>query len=259
MTILAPGVVDADDLSVGWIETLDTVRTGTDQKMFHTMTKIRRPLVEDPEIRSRVDALLRSEGRSAAETVANTIFPLALADSCIDHHELIRRYRAVYQRIKRYPDNHFGTYFGRIVAHPNRVDPFDQLSPLIAKVSTEHGLRGPKSARYEVSVADPDDVAATLSLRSPALDTSPMGFPCLSFCSFQLDRGSLHLLAHYRYEYLFSKGYGNYLGLARLLRYVAEQAGVTPGTMSVVTGRAHVDISNTKVRRNLDDRQLALG
>jgi hypothetical protein len=61
----------------------------------------------------------------------------------------------------------------------------------------------------------------------------------------------VHLLAHYRYEYLIERGYGNYLGLARLLDYVATSAGLAAGQMTVVTGRAHVDASDTALRRRL--------
>jgi thymidylate synthase len=78
-----------------------------------------------------------------------------------------------------------------------------------------------------------------------------MGFPCLSGCSFQLDHGIVHLLAHYRYEYLIQRGYGNYLGLARLLNYVATSAGLIAGQMTIVTGRAHVDAPEKALRRRL--------
>ena len=68
-----------------------------------------------------------------------------------------------------------------------------------------------------------------------------MDFPCLSFCSFQLDHDRLHLTAHYRSQYLLQRGYGNYLGLARLQAYVAAVVGIQPGQLLVVAGLAHAE------------------
>ena len=55
-----------------------------------------------------------------------------------------------------------------------------------------------------------------------------MGFPCLSFCSFQLDGDTLHMIAQYRYQYLIERGYGNYLGLGQLLGYVSKSCRPEP-------------------------------
>jgi hypothetical protein len=72
-------------------------------------------------------------------------------------------------------------------------------------------------------------------------DTSPMGFPCLSFCSFQLDSGLLHMIAQCRYQYLIERGYGNYLGLGQLLGYVCAAVGLYPGQLTIMAGVAAVD------------------
>ena len=68
-----------------------------------------------------------------------------------------------------------------------------------------------------------------------------MGFPCLSFCSFQLDGDMLHMVAQYRYQYLIERGYGNYLGLGQLLGYVCATVGLRPGQLTIITGVAAVD------------------
>lgn len=57
-----------------------------------------------------------------------------------------------------------------------------------------------------------------------------MGFPCLSHCAFQIDTdGHVHLLATYRSQFLVERGYGNYLGLGRLLAHVARHTGCRSG------------------------------
>lgn len=134
------------------------------------------------------------------------------------------------------------------------------MARLIDQLRQESRATGPKGARYEVSITESADndtaleVATSIGVRAAHRDTSPLGFPCLSMLSFNLDGDEVHLLAHYRYEYLISKGYGNYLGLARLLAYVSTEAGLSAGRMTVVTGRAHVDAPN----RDLQD-QLTVG
>ena len=69
-----------------------------------------------------------------------------------------------------------------------------------------------------------------------------MGFPCLSFCSFQLDDDAL------RYGRPLplpvpdrARGYGNYLGLGQLLGYVCAAVGLNPGQLTIIAGVAAVD------------------
>jgi thymidylate synthase len=84
-------------------------------------------------------------------------------------------------------------------------------------------------------------------IHSAPRDTSPMAFPCLSLCSFQLDGRRLHLSAHYRSQYLVQRGYGNYLGLARLQAYVAGETGVEVGQLLIVAGLAHADAAKYRI------------
>jgi thymidylate synthase len=47
---------------------------------------------------------------------------------------------------------------------------------------------------------------------------------------------------------MFERAYGNYLGLGRLLAYIANQADLSPGTLTVVAGHAHLDGPITAIR-----------
>ena len=79
-----------------------------------------------------------------------------------------------------------------------------------------------------------------------------MGFPCLSFCSFQLDQDRLHMVAHYhRRQHLIVRGYGNYLGLGQLLGYVCAMTGLSPGELMIVAGAAQVDAPRYRVKQLL--------
>ncbi|MGC0352741.1 thymidylate synthase [Streptomyces sp. SAI-124] len=58
----------------------------------------------------------------------------------------------------------------------------------------------------------------------------------------------MHAAALYRSQYMFERAYGNYLGLGRLLAYIAAQAGLAVGTLTVMAGHAHLDGPLTAIR-----------
>lgn len=245
------------DLSTAWLQTLEAVRASTDGYQFHTVTRIADPTHEDRRIRSAADALLADLGRDSIETVANTIFPAGMAASSSTPQALVDRYRAALPSLRRlHHDNQRGTYFGRIVAYEGVTGEVDQLGNLIAKLRGEQANTAPKTARYEVGIdqSSDDDTEATpeviddvAPVYTPGRDNAIMGFPCLSLCSFQLGSDRLHLVAHYRSQRLVQRGYGNYLGLARLLEYVARQANLTSGELMIVAGRADADIRKRRL------------
>lgn len=254
MTKYGTRVVEAETLSEAWLDTVQLVAGAPERKLFHTFTLIHQPLTENHWIRARCDELLARMKFPAAETVANTIFPAAMAANAADPGTLVDRYRTMYPVVQRFDGNHSGTYFGRLVAYPGVHGEIDQLGPLIDKLRREASLAIPMSARYEVGMATTEDLtwigtAEATPVHAVGRDNSRRGFPCLSACSFQLEHHQVHLLAHYRYEYLIRRGYGNYLGLARLLEYVATSAGLTVGQLSIVTGRAHVDTTDANIGR----------
>jgi hypothetical protein len=248
--IIAAGVVKAPDISTAWREMLSSVADAPDSKATHTVSLISSPLPEDAEIRAGADALLAALDRPSVETVANTIFPTRMAATSPTVARLGERYRAAYPTLRRFPGNGKGTYFGRLVQHPDaKPEPGDQLTTLVDVLRTEARASGPMSARYEVPIVAGVDIA--VPIRTPR-DTSRRGFPCLSLCSFQLDYQHLHLLATYRYEYLVDKGYGNYLGLARLHHYVAAQTGLHVGKLTIVAGRAYADAPRRELAKHLE-------
>ena len=257
MTVSNLPIVAADSISRAWLQTTLLVNEACEQKAFHTVSAVADAEVEDAEIRQACDELLVSRGLPSVETVANTIFPAAIAGAAGEVEELTQRYRELYPRLRQFPGNNKGTYFGRLVAYPGPQGEVDQLVRLVHRLRQELSTRGPMGARYEVAVVEPadqggaDESGTSLGVYAAHRDNGRRAFPCLSMCSFNLDHNQLHLLAHYRYEYLITKGYGNYLGLARLLRFVAGQAGLRAGQMTIVSGRTHVDAPKLVVHQRL--------
>lgn len=260
---IAADTIRGTTVSDAWLNAVVAVSMapGPQRGTFHLVTRIDDPAQEQPGIRAAADQMVSDLGYDPIGTVANTIFPAAIAASSRDHDHLAERYRRIYPVLRRLDHgNRHGTYFGRLVAYPSAVGERDQLAELIRRLRTELATRGPKSARYEINVSEPgydgteepgDDESAGVPVHVYAAgrDNSPMGFPCLSFCSFQLDGDNLHMVAHYRRQHLIARGYGNYLGLGRLLGYICEAAGLNPGELMIVAGVATVDAPQYRVKQ----------
>lgn len=248
--------ITGTDISAAWLTACRTMH-GLGPVAYHTVVRIRDPLAEDQTIRKALDSLLEEAGLQLVDTVANTIFPAALAASSRNHLHLSRRYEELLPALRRLsPKNNRGTYFGRLVAFPGPDGPVNQLDALIVRLRSEIAKTasgsGPMTASYEAGFAVPraDDTAddwqvpetAALPVRVPGHDRRYPGFPCLSHCSFQLDRsGTLHAMAHYRSQWMTERAYGNYIGLGRLISYIAAQAGAQPGELTVTAGFAKLD------------------
>ncbi|GAS98589.1 putative uncharacterized protein [Mycolicibacterium canariasense] len=240
--------IEAPNLAAGWLDSILWVAAQPHRKAFHTVTRIVDASLDgSPRIHRAASDLLNEVQLPSVATVANTIFPAAMAAQTPDATELGVRYERVFPELQRLDrNNRNGTYFLRLVAYPGAAGTTtNQLQRIVSALNVELSTDGPKRARYEATLEIPADapepITAGIPVFEPSLDTSPMGFPCLSFLSFQHDCSLLHAVAHYRSQWLMQRGLGNYLGIARLQRYLAEQAGLTAGHLTVVVGHAHAD------------------
>ncbi|OEJ21634.1 hypothetical protein AS594_39630 [Streptomyces agglomeratus] len=259
--------VDAPDVSRAWLEAATHLSEIPGRKAFHTVVRIASPLQEDLHLRAELDRLRAARSKEPLypiETVVNTLFPAKLAATCSTHEELTDRYRTLYPRLREVRRNAHGTYFGRLVAYPGtpeKPEPVDQLARVIHRLDK---LRSSAkwSAVYEAGTAhvtddsetweeEPQETAAGTEavIRAAALDTQTLDFPCLSHCSFQLDgsTNTVHLAAYYRSHYMFDRAYGNYLALGHLCAWVARHAGLTPGTLTVMSGCARLDCTKSEL------------
>jgi hypothetical protein len=258
MNIIA---VTGRDVSSAWLAACRSMADGS-PVAYHTVVRIEDPLAEDSAVRAAVDGILEGARLQPLKTVANTIFPEAVAATSRDHLHLARRYTDMLPTLRLMSGaNTWGTYFGRLVSYPGPRGPVNQLDAIITRLRSETAKAGtgtgPLTAAYEAAFAAPGEEAgegdgaasqdgclATLhaQVRVPGQDSRVRGFPCLSHCSFQLDRsGALHAMAHYRSHVMVERAYGNYVGLGRLLGYIAGQAGLRTGELTVTAGYATLD------------------
>lgn len=207
---------------------------------YHLIVAIQNPFSEVDGIRSVLDHLYESDDfarfKYPVESVASTIFPKHLATRSNSPNELAREYRKLYPFLRRFRSNRFGTYFGRISEEPPGGG-VDQLNRTIEKLSKNPRYK----ACYEIDMSRVQDIGIYEDSRDRGSNRC-RGFPCLSHVSFQVDPSRhLHTVAYYRSHDVISKAYGNYLGLGRLAKYIAQHCNLELGQLTAVAGHAFID------------------
>lgn len=226
----------SDTLTSAWLDDLEYLHDHNGE-LLNLVTTIRNPdpYRVDERMIAEFDAWLIRESKQRVGTVANTIFPSAYLRGSADRQQFYDRYLARLPRLRKQKGNRQGTYFGRLIEYPASVDvkrgqTMNQLEGIIQKLQGQLRGRGPKRFAYQAQIFVPGRDNGSL-----------MGFPCLSFVSFQLDRGRLCLTATYRNQYYFGRALGNFIGLARLQSFVAQEVGLPAGSLTIHACHAEID------------------
>ncbi len=241
--------VSGPNVSAAWVDGLERLLRGDGEAVNFTVS-IADPTAEEPAVRTVLDAFI-DERRAAhkrsverVSTVANTIFPESwyverLGEGAEKHlYDLELESREVRHR---HSGNRRGTYFERFVAWPGPDGTtFNQLDQVVQRLRSTHQRGQRRGNSYEIGVTTPADEAVAAPVFVGGHDRQIMGFPCLSHTSFSLQKGVLHLAAVYRNHEFIKRAYGNYLGLGRLLRFVAIQSGWPVGELTCVSASVTV-------------------
>ncbi len=174
---------------------------------------------ENPTIRTEVDALLeasksKKETLCTVETTASTIFPenVWLRYRRDGRNAFLDRYKGPLgdRLLKADPRNRKGTYFGRMLRYGPKGT--DQLTHILDNWDAGNHRR----SALQLVIFDPIEDHT----RQPFL-----GFPCLDYVTFtpNTSEKTLAVTAMYAEQWIVDRGYGNYVGLCRLGRFVAEQ------------------------------------
>lgn len=248
-----PLLVDQPNLSLAWAQAYLAIR----QTPGHRIAPLSLTFsgfekddpIEHPCIRKTLDAVLESSGKPSVQTVANTIFPQVLWRRAKgDRQALYAAYReSLPDFVAMEPQqNKRGLYFARLTAFgldhktgeplpqfPKDSLPEDgnQLEVIIKKCK-----KGVLAIKLQASVFDPG---------RDHVDDPRLGFPCLQHVTFipHFADKSLVMNAFYATQQLFVRGYGNYLGLARLGLFVAGQTGLTLDRLTCFVGVEKMDDS----------------
>lgn len=260
-------VIPSGNISVAWsqafLRVFDAVGGELSHPLVLTITEfnsLREP-IEEPRIRKMLDDAIRDINRMAGKrkiqdvsATASTIFPHMCWSPRIPRPaaELFEHYaRRIFPRLRRLSQlNRRGTYFLRMIdatglkgskgkETPTKVN---QLEEILRWWHRDHG-RTRRSA-LQVGIYDPakDHTGAALS-----------GFPCLQQVSFGYSERGLAVSAYYPSEYIFDRGYGNYLGLCQLGAFMAHEMELPLDRVNIVIALPERgDISKTKTRRLAD-------
>lgn len=228
-----------DSITETWISgTERLIAEGGDA--FTSILHVRRPSepngIELPA-RLLLDSALRKKNDFDTETVANTIFPHAMARNRSAEEIYTRYLSRTFPRLRRLEGNRRGTYFHRLIYHrgvdkDGNVTERNPLADVINKMRGALAGSSTKRSAYE------------LAIYRPSLDANVwMGFPCLSHVSLKLDPSArvVHLSAVYRNQYYVARAYGNLLGLSRLQRFITGELGLSVGELSCHATHAHLD------------------
>lgn len=184
---------------------------------------------EVPAIREKLDATLLGLKRSLPDgkgrhlynchSNANLICPIHWYEKAgYNRRAFFERFRSFYPTLRGCnPLNRHGTYFGRMVAYGRGSEDGNQLEHII-KNYTDRGVSRPTAMVVDVFDAAADHTKQTRR-----------GFPCLNRVGFNVigkKKDQLAVVADYPTQYLFERGYGNYLGLCRLGKFMARELGL---------------------------------
>jgi hypothetical protein len=236
-----------------WVVIMEYLLGEPDGKCFNLITAIADPSLETKAVTRVVDALAAETGTISTMENANAIWPYVLAPPGQDVSVTIQKMKEfAVPLIKSANAAHRDSYLQRLVAWRSKESGSEvpQLERVIERMRSELNNPAPKTSVYEVAIF------------SPGLDPGYISFPCLSHLSLKLDLHlrRVHLTAVYRNHHFIGHGYGNFLGLGRLLRFVATQVGLEPGELVCVSTHADAELSRGlgRIRKRVAEARAAL-
>jgi thymidylate synthase len=244
--MIAQNVIRGKNASEAWAEAFTEVASAKGQRLYHLIVQIEVAYQETKALRHVADRVLESLGKPDEPTiltVRNTIFPKTLVRSVRSAHELPAAFNASREyRQRMHRSNAKGRYFERLIAlKRNDGKPFNQLAHTIDKLRDKNA-----SARYEIDLISEVEVSEAMGIYCSERDaTKPprAAFPCLSHLALQRDGELVHCVAYYRSQDMAERAYGNYWAIGQLQQYIAAEAGLRTGSLTVVSGIVNLGMS----------------
>jgi thymidylate synthase len=226
------GISPQQSCARAWVAAASAIMENGDEG-YNVIIDVTDPITHDEkdnEVISLVDKFLKFHFESPIITVSNTIFPQSLLDAHgpIEFYSIDHRDYDLLTDTKRW-----GRYFERMTRH-YKADgkEYNPLQNMIDKMKRQEVAGVHYKSAYELAVYDPLKDGRSLYGT----------LPCLSFLSFKLHPiQGLLLTAMYRNHTYISRCLGNLIGLGRLQAFVATQAGVKRGSLTIISTHAELD------------------
>jgi hypothetical protein len=223
-----------------WLAAVEHLNGCPNHEDFDVFLHVAEPTVLsklDAAVYAEVDNFLTSHGAFGTHTIAETIFPLdeylhSGARGVFD--DFPPKIRAIQ---KARDDGNWGSYAYRILRQKDaHGEVFNPLEDLVAKIKNHGKYR----ASFEMNPGRPfeDDIP----IYDPATDRKRLrGGPCLSHLSIKVHEGKVRFNATYRSHYYVRRLLGNLVGLGRLQFFVAREAGLDVGGLTINSTFARLD------------------
>lgn len=229
----APTVIVDSNFQEVWAQALLKLKANH-WKMWNLIVQINCPSAIDIEIQDSVMQFAKLHGLITPVQVAHTIFPYKYYKQGTSRDMLYKKYWRYFQFTRTQPHRGWGTYFERMIRYSpdgNDGHAVDQLSNIIDAIngrSTNYG------AAYVIVIPYPQKESKR-----------KMGAPCLNYLTVQVEAGEIqryciNLLAVYRNHDFLERAYGNYLGLCKLLEYIAAETNSEVGKLTCISSHAYV-------------------
>jgi len=246
----------ANTAAEAWTRAIGDLLAAPSHELINLSVAIRKPKEPVSDVTRAIDDFLSAEQQRhpkervyGVATVANTIFPTALYRPGTPNAET-RFYEAtarVLRRRKRIAPRE-RSYFRRLVAYAGASGAsINQLQRVVRQLREANQRGDSNGSLYELAFFDAKS------------DARPQGFPCLSHVSLSLVESRIHMAALYRNHYFLRRAYGNYLGLADLLQFIANESGFAMGEILCVSSHAKLDGGVAVVRDLHAECVAALG
>ncbi len=235
------GVKTRKSCAQAWVGACEEIMLTKDEG-YNIVIDVADPIThseKDNEVITLVDKFLKTHDKYPIISVSNTIFPQSLLDAH-GPNEFYKIYHRDFDLLTE--TKRWGRYFERMTRH-KKADgkEYNPLQEMIEKMKPKEA--GRYKAAYELAVYD------------PLLDGRMFrGGQCLSFLSFKIHpEDGLLLTAMYRNHTYITRLLGNLIGLGRLQSFVAKQAEIKLGSLTVISTHAELDTENWGIK---DAREL---
>lgn len=256
-------LITGSSATSAWFDAIRYLYEETDGKSVNLNVAFDGGGTDSSKVIGMLDAVIAgrcdSDDPYLVETVANTLFPKGLYQPHLGEGAQAHLYAmndVTMTLTKKRKKGEKDTYFNRLVNYPGPDGKsVNQLARTIERLISERAAVATKSSAYEVGISVPTD--ADLRVFAPGQDSGYMSFPCLSHLSFTLVDDLVHVTALYRNQHFMSRALGNYIGLARLAAFVANEAGASVGEVQCVA--SHADLYSDGDYRKSDVKNLIRG
>jgi len=245
MAIGIPKVIKSDNLSSAWLRVVGGSLFLPEFEPLDGPTIVSLAIgpsglpTQTGTINDLLDAVLESHEKPTSYDSASTIFPLSTwlskrKPNCLEFSDYYRN--RIFPRLQAlHPLNKRGTYFERMINFrgidsKGKETAKNQLLQIVNawyRVDKEGKRVALRRSALQASIFDPPKDHTGNPLQS---------FPCLQQVSFSYENDSLCVNGYYPAQYVFERGYGNYLGLCHLGYFMASQLGLKLVRMNCFIG-----------------------